>query len=133
MWRKLRDPRVLSRVGGWWGGLWERPCLPVLPPATWCAAGAAYAAQVLAGCGVRLCKPHAATRLPRRWPKFWLNVGCLAVFGQLAAMAYLTWWELSWDVMEPVAYHLTLLYGCFAYIYFLVTRGNYLDYGPFQE
>jgi hypothetical protein len=34
-----------------------------------------------------------------RWPRFWLNVGCVAAVGQVFLMAYLTWWELSWDVM----------------------------------
>jgi hypothetical protein len=52
---------------------------------------------------------------------------------QLAAFYRLTYWELSWDVMEPVAYILSLAYSLMAYMYFLITRGSYLDYGPFQE
>lgn len=52
---------------------------------------------------------------------------------QLVAFTYLTWWELSWDVMEPYGYILSLSYSCLAYFYFLVTRGNNLDYGPFEE
>jgi hypothetical protein len=39
----------------------------------------------------------------------------------------------SWDVMEPIGYMLSLTYSLLAYFYFLVTRGNYFDYGPFEE
>ncbi len=60
-------------------------------------------------------------------------MGCLAVGCQLVGMAYLTWWELSWDVMEPIAYHLTLTYGFVGYMYYLVTRAGDLDYGPFEQ
>ena len=28
----------------------------------------------------------------RRWPKFWINFGCFAVFTQLVGFSYLTWW-----------------------------------------
>jgi hypothetical protein len=69
----------------------------------------------------------------KRWPRFWTTTGCVVLFGQLVGFVYLTWWELSWDVMEPVAYILGLTYSFLAYVYFLVTRGAYLDYGPFQE
>jgi hypothetical protein len=69
----------------------------------------------------------------KRWPRFWTTTGCVVLFGQLVGFVYLTWWELSWDVMEPVAYILGLTYSFAAYVYFLVTRGAYLDYGPFQE
>lgn len=56
-----------------------------------------------------------------------------ALLLQLAAFIYFIYWELSWDVMEPVGYLLGLAYSCAAYFYFLVTRGNMLDYGPFEE
>jgi hypothetical protein len=35
--------------------------------------------------------------------------------------------------MEPIGYMLSLTYSLLAYFYFLVTRGNYFDYGPFEE
>jgi hypothetical protein len=38
------------------------------------------------------------------------QAGCMALFLQLSGFAYLTWWELSWDVMEPIAYMLSLTY-----------------------
>ncbi len=48
------------------------------------------------------------------------------------AFIYLTWWELSWDVMEPIAYIISLFYSCVGFIYFL-TRNHDFDYGPFKE
>ena len=51
-----------------------------------------------------------------RW--LWGGVGFLVIQGSLVAR--LTWWELSWDVMEPITYLLNfsssiliLLYFCF--------------------
>ena len=38
------------------------------------------------------------------------QAGCVGLFAQLAGFTYLIWWELSWDVMEPVAYMLSLTY-----------------------
>ncbi|KAF6254677.1 hypothetical protein COO60DRAFT_291374 [Scenedesmus sp. NREL 46B-D3] len=69
----------------------------------------------------------------KRWPRFWLWTGFAALSFQLTAFIYLTYWELSWDVMEPIGYMLSLTYSLLAYFYFLVTRGNYFDYGPFEE
>jgi hypothetical protein len=54
---------------------------------------------------------------------------CLQLFG----FAYLTWWELSWDVMEPVAYFVSLTYSLIAYMYFLITRGSYFEQKEFKE
>eukprot|EP00879_Flechtneria_rotunda_P022154 GHRR01023377.1.p1 GENE.GHRR01023377.1~~GHRR01023377.1.p1 ORF type:complete len:142 (+),score=44.97 GHRR01023377.1:905-1330(+) len=72
-------------------------------------------------------------KLAQRWPRFWLYGGCGALTLQLVVFTYLTYWELSWDVMEPIAYILGLTYSLLAYMYFLATRGSYFDYGPFQE
>ena len=52
---------------------------------------------------------------------------------QLFGFAYLTWWELSWDVMEPVAYFVSLTYSLIAYMYFLYTRGSYFEQKDFKE
>jgi hypothetical protein len=62
----------------------------------------------------------------------WLRAGCAALAAQLVGFAYLTWWELSWDVMEPVAYFMSLTYSFMAYVYFL-SRGSVLDYKPFEQ
>ena len=57
----------------------------------------------------------------------------MLLFCQLVGFAYLTFWELSWDVMEPIAYFVSVFYSLIAYIYFFVTRGSYFDYGPFRQ
>lgn len=51
---------------------------------------------------------------------------------QIVVFAYLTWWELSWDVMEPVAYFVSLTYSLVAYMYFLYTR-SYFEQKDFKE
>lgn len=40
---------------------------------------------------------------------------------QTIGLMRLTFWELSWDVMEPICFFLTSLYFSFAYIFFLRT------------
>lgn len=72
-------------------------------------------------------------RASTKWPDRFLKLGCLVLFTQLVTFIYLTWWELSWDVMEPYGYILSLFYSLLAYLYFFLTRGSYLDYGPFRE
>lgn len=47
-------------------------------------------------------------------------------------LARLCRWELSWDVMEPIAYIISLFYSIVAYTYFLFTRDAF-DLGPFRE
>ncbi|KAI8464515.1 MAG: hypothetical protein J3K34DRAFT_440211 [Monoraphidium minutum] len=75
---------------------------------------------------------RAIQRAATRWPRFWLNAGCVALFVQLTGFVYLTYWELSWDVMEPIAYMLSLTYSWLAYVYYL-SKGSELDYGSFQK
>eukprot|EP00878_Enallax_costatus_P004306 GHUV01004537.1.p1 GENE.GHUV01004537.1~~GHUV01004537.1.p1 ORF type:complete len:233 (+),score=69.67 GHUV01004537.1:1781-2479(+) len=69
----------------------------------------------------------------KRLPRFFLWTGFVVLTFQLVAFTYLTWWELSWDVMEPYGYILSLAYSCLAYLYFLLTRGGSLEFGPFEE
>lgn len=53
----------------------------------------------------------------------WLGFGyCVA---QAAIVARLTWWELSWDVMEPVTYMLTFATVLIGYSYFVLTGSEY--------
>lgn len=40
---------------------------------------------------------------------------------QTAGLFRLTFWELSWDVMEPIAFHLTSFYMICGYAFFIVT------------
>lgn len=53
----------------------------------------------------------------------------LLCFGYLllqgAAVARLTWWELSWDIMEPVTYMLTFSTAALGFSYFLFTKNEY--------
>ncbi|KAG1665555.1 hypothetical protein FOA52_000701 [Chlamydomonas sp. UWO 241] len=61
-----------------------------------------------------------------------LVCGAIVLFAQLIGFIYLTWWELSWDVMEPFGYIIQLFYSFLAYIYFLSTKGAVFDLGPFR-
>ncbi|XP_058801653.1 calcium uniporter protein, mitochondrial [Phymastichus coffea] len=45
---------------------------------------------------------------------------------QFGCLARLTWWEYSWDIMEPVTYFVTYATAMGCYIYFLMTRQEYL-------
>jgi len=44
---------------------------------------------------------------------------------QFAAIGRLTWWELSWDVMEPVTYMLTFATALIGYTFFVLTGSEY--------
>lgn len=60
-------------------------------------------------------------------------VGFVVLATQFAAFIRLTYWELSWDVMEPIAYMISLFYSLLAYTYFLATRGAVFDLQPFKD
>ncbi|XP_037908151.1 calcium uniporter protein, mitochondrial isoform X3 [Hermetia illucens] len=53
----------------------------------------------------------------------WLGLGLMSV--QFGILARLTWWEYSWDIMEPVTYFVTYGTAMAAYAYFCVTRQEY--------
>jgi hypothetical protein len=44
------------------------------------------------------------------------------VLVQWSLFLRLTFWELSWDVMEPISYFFSSLWGIVAYCYFLVQQ-----------
>ncbi|KRX98610.1 putative 26S protease regulatory subunit 10B [Trichinella pseudospiralis] len=50
----------------------------------------------------------------------WLGLSFLGI--QAGILARFTWWEYSWDVMEPVTYFVTYGSMLFSYCYFLLTR-----------
>ncbi|XP_046638231.1 calcium uniporter protein, mitochondrial-like isoform X2 [Daphnia pulicaria] len=54
----------------------------------------------------------------------WVGLALMGV--QFGALARLTWWEYSWDIMEPITYFVT--YGtsmaCFAY--YVLTKQEYI-------
>jgi len=50
--------------------------------------------------------------------------------GQFFLFARFTWWDFSWDVMEPVTYFTTVTEGAiFGYMYYLVNRDEYTNMG----
>uniref|UniRef100_A0A336KU11 Calcium uniporter protein n=1 Tax=Culicoides sonorensis TaxID=179676 RepID=A0A336KU11_CULSO len=54
----------------------------------------------------------------------WLGLGLMSV--QFGVLARLTWWEYSWDIMEPVTYFVTYGTGMMAYAYFAITKQDYI-------
>ncbi|XP_036199293.1 calcium uniporter regulatory subunit MCUb, mitochondrial isoform X2 [Myotis myotis] len=53
----------------------------------------------------------------------WAGLALLSVQG--GALAWLTWWVYSWDIMEPVTYFITFANSMVFFAYFLVTRQDY--------
>ncbi|EGC32744.1 hypothetical protein DICPUDRAFT_81460 [Dictyostelium purpureum] len=53
----------------------------------------------------------------------WMGLGYC--FAQAAVLARLTWWDLSWDVIEPVSYQVTFASVLIAYTYFAVTKTEF--------
>jgi hypothetical protein len=51
--------------------------------------------------------------------ELWCGLGFLVV--QTAGFMRLTFWELSWDVMEPICFYLTSIYCMAGYTFFLRT------------
>uniref|UniRef100_H2Y3V4 Calcium uniporter protein n=1 Tax=Ciona savignyi TaxID=51511 RepID=H2Y3V4_CIOSA len=48
--------------------------------------------------------------------------GLAFMAGQFGVLARLTWWEYSWDIMEPVTYFITYGTAIIMYGYFLLTQ-----------
>ena len=53
----------------------------------------------------------------------WLGLTTLCI--QWGVMARLTWWEYSWDVMEPISYFLGAGTGILGYIFYVITQKEY--------
>merc|ERR1712113_221975 len=54
----------------------------------------------------------------------WVGLGLMSI--QFGILARLTWWEYSWDIMEPVTYFVTYGTAIACYAYFVLTRQEYL-------
>jgi len=54
----------------------------------------------------------------------WVGLGLMSV--QFGILARLTWWEYSWDIMEPVTYFVTYGTAMAGYAYFVLTRQEFL-------
>ena len=50
----------------------------------------------------------------------WAGLALLSVQG--GALAWLTWWVYSWDIMEPVTFFLTFANSMVFFAYFIITR-----------
>lgn len=50
----------------------------------------------------------------------WLGLGAMGL--QFGLLARLTWWEYSWDIMEPVTYFVGYGTSMAMYAYYVVTR-----------
>lgn len=80
-----------------------------------------------------LDKVHDAVEVrSKRATDIFLTCGLAILVTQFIAFIYLTWWELSWDVMEPFSYIISLFYSVVAYTYFLFTRDPF-DLRPFSQ
>jgi len=71
------------------------------------------------------CRKILAEQAERRANNLtWLGLGLMSV--QFGILARLTWWEYSWDIMEPVTYFVTYGTAISCYAYFVLTRQDYL-------
>ncbi|KAL3526694.1 hypothetical protein ACH5RR_011350 [Cinchona calisaya] len=63
--------------------------------------------------------------------ELWCGLGYFVI--QTAALMRLTFWELSWDVMEPICFYLTSIYCMAGYTFFLRTSKEPSFEGFFQS
>ncbi|XP_076455123.1 calcium uniporter protein, mitochondrial-like [Babylonia areolata] len=54
----------------------------------------------------------------------WLGLGMMGL--QFGILARLTWWEYSWDIMEPVTYFVTYGTTMAMFAYYLLTKQEYI-------
>ncbi|XP_055826433.1 calcium uniporter protein 2, mitochondrial-like [Solanum dulcamara] len=62
--------------------------------------------------------------------EMWFGLGCLVI--QTTAFMRFTFWDLTWDVMEPICFYLTSTYFMAAYFFFLKTSKEPSFDGFFQ-
>ncbi|XP_075785835.1 calcium uniporter regulatory subunit MCUb, mitochondrial isoform X1 [Pelodiscus sinensis] len=70
-------------------------------------------------------KARIATRADARTSRLlWIGLALLSTQG--GALAWLTWWVYSWDIMEPVTYFITYGSALAFYAYFVLTKLDYV-------
>lgn len=62
-----------------------------------------------------------------------LFVGLGGMVAHLCIVARLTWWELSWDIVEPITYMITYTTAVSLFIYFCTTKKEYNYESLFQR
>lgn len=75
----------------------------------------------LSGCVSVQVREELGKKAERRTT--WVLWGGMAYMAtQFGILARLTWWEYSWDIMEPVTYFITYGTAMAMYAYFVLTR-----------
>lgn len=54
-----------------------------------------------------------------------IYLGGAWLFLQAAVLARMTWWEFSWDIVEPITYFVTFTGALIGYLYFATTKSEY--------
>jgi len=60
-----------------------------------------------------------------KYANLWVVAGGGYLIGQAAILARLTWWEFSWDIMEPITYFITFSTGILGWMYYTVFKSEY--------
>jgi len=63
----------------------------------------------------------------------WLYLGLTGMVGHFCIVARLTWWELSWDIVEPITYMVTYSTIAALLLYYCATRVEYQYESLFQR
>ena len=66
-----------------------------------------------------------AEKSSRKWT--WAVIGGMGIQG--AVLTRLIWWDLSWDVMEPVTYLMAFSYMTFGWAYYTLSKDDIAEYG----
>ncbi|KNC81654.1 hypothetical protein SARC_06026, partial [Sphaeroforma arctica JP610] len=67
-----------------------------------------------------------------RWTDTWLWGGLVVMSTQFGILARMTWWEYSWDVVEPITYFVTFGTVISTYAMYCITRTS-TDYSNLSD
>lgn len=54
-----------------------------------------------------------------------IYAGILGLTTQMGVLARLTWWDLNWDIMEPITYFITFSTAVVGYAFYIVRKQEY--------